>query len=540
MKSPGSRRIRFFPAAMAAAFLAMLSFQPRADSTPVLTVNLVVSSVYASTPTGTVGNTITVNDSIRNLLTGTVAVPFEVSYYLVPGASLPLYTGPSALTTPGSEAIYLGSRTVSGIGASATNSASSVFTLPAGVRDGSYGVLARVDSNSQVLETNENDNMTASSLFTVATTRPDLVFTALTARIETGNVVITSTVKNQGSAPTSGTFDCGYDLVPPGVSSAGQVRAARVELRWTRTRSTALPPGGLWTTTSWFPLTADIKPGEYVVQGVADVTMTQAEKNEWNNMKRTTTVLNIFPDLVITAMSVIRNGTTLTVTDTVKNLRSLPTNGKFRVDYLLVSNSSVSPAGSVGAFFLGSRTISSSLPFNGTNSATTVLAIPPIFSAGSYLLRAYVDGGLAISEFDETNNTKTSWPLSLLPDLVGVSVQVVGIYRSPTAIVLDTAAYIQNNGSATSGPFTATFHLSSDAIIGRADPIVGTWDIPSIPPSSTSLSLFRRTITIPLSPTRLVPAGNYYLGFWADEPLVVPEYSDTNNKAVTGTKIAVP
>ena len=81
------------------------------------------------------------------------------------------------------------------------------------------------------------------------------------------------------------------------------------------------------------------------------------------------------------------------------------------MDFYLSTDSTITTADT----FLGSRTISSSLAYNATNQATTTIAVPSTVPAGAWRLGVVVDGGNAVPESLESNNTKASSSLTIGP-----------------------------------------------------------------------------------------------------------------------------
>jgi len=107
---------------------------------------------------------------------------------------------------------------------------------------------------------------------------PDLVFSALSATISsTGQVVVSSSVKNQGTLPTSGSFTIAFYLSLDGALDRTDV------LLGTRSRSSSLKVGVTDDATSKFFPPSGIVPGIYYVTGFVDAGFTQIESDESNN-----------------------------------------------------------------------------------------------------------------------------------------------------------------------------------------------------------------------------------------------------------------
>ncbi len=345
--------------------------------------NLVSEGVSASVS----GTNVTVTDSVRNNGTQAVSAPFKVRYYL---------SADSAITP--SDAL-LGERTVNGLDTGAVSAATATYPVPAGVASGSYCVGAVADGGFQILETCETDNAAATSPVPIVVSKPDLVVSALSAKVATGKVSVSSTIKNQGTTPTAGTFHGSFYL------SSDKVASPSTDyLLGSRARTTPLAAGSQTAATNAYAVPASVPPGSYYVVGVADSTNTQSESNESNNAAATIGPLSIKADLVVSAISATRSGATLSVKSTVKNEGPLSTSGSFRVDIYLSKDATITTADTR----IGSRTVSASLAYNATNLGTTTLAIPTGLAAGTYRVGAIADGGLVVSETIETNNAKAA------------------------------------------------------------------------------------------------------------------------------------
>ncbi len=232
-----------------------------------------------------------------------------------------------------------------------------------------------------------------------AAAAPDLVFSALSPKIASGKVAIANTFKNQGTAPTAGTFYGAFYL-----SADKTFDASTDHLLGKRARTTPLNAGSSSSATSSFAVPASVPPGDYYVLGVIDSTGTQAESDESNNVSASAGTLSIRADLVVSAISATRSGDTLTIKSTVKNQGVLAASGPFRVDFYLSKDATITTADTR----FGERTVSGTLAYGKTSLATTTLAIPAGLPAGTYRVGAIADGGLAVPETIETNNAKAA------------------------------------------------------------------------------------------------------------------------------------
>lgn len=464
-------------------------------------VDFVVDGVSAAVS----GRSVTIADTVRNAGTEATASAFYVRYYL------------SADPVIASTDVLLGSRSIAGLGVGAVSTATVSFTAPSTLPAGTYYAGAVADATNAVSEVNETNNALASgSTFPF---RPDLSFSALSAAVSAGQVSIPNTLSNGGTAATAGSFSAAFylsaDNLPGGDSLLG-----------TRSRTTALAVGGSDSATSKFSVPAATPPGDYFVIGRADSSASQAETNESNNAAATSARLSIRADLYASSLSATRSGTTLSVTDTVKNQGPLAAPGSFRVDFYLSPDTAITTADA----FLGSRTVAASLAYGASSSATTSLAVPQTLAPGSYRVGVIVDGGGQVPETAESNNTKYSSSIDLYPDLSAVSLAASASGRTVT--FSDT---VRNDGAlpARAG-FRVDLKLSADSTIGSGDPLLGSRTIPSdLAPGASSSA----TTVLPAPPA--IPAGAYYGGMWADGALALPELSESNNRRATAGTLSV-
>ncbi|MEK7270477.1 MAG: PKD domain-containing protein [Planctomycetota bacterium] len=348
---------------------------------------------------------------------------------------------------------------------------------------------------------------------------PDLVFSAFSAKVSSGKVSISNTFKNQGTVATAGTFYGAFYL-----STDNVLEPLTDVFLGTRERTSVLDVGATSGATSAFAVPASVVAGDYYVFGVVDSTSTQAESNEANNIAVAAGTIAIKADLIVSSLSASRTGMTLAVKDTVKNQGPLSAKGPFRVDFYLSADATITSSD----VLLGSRNVTATLAYNATNQATTTFAIPAGLAAGSWRVGAIADGGNAVPETDESNNTKASSALSLLPDFVAVSVTASASGRTVT--VTET---VRNDGPVASPVSKMDLRLSTDNSIGSSDPVLAQRAIPSLAPGEASTAT-----TIATAPAAVVN-GAYYVGVWADAAGTIAELSDSNNKLASSATVTL-
>ncbi len=145
-------------------------------------------------------------------------------------------------------------------------------------------------------------------------------------------------------------------------------------------------------TASWTPTAA----GTYTITATADSGSAVSEYSESNNTKTiTVTVLNK-PDLTVSALSCGDTiiGEAATISATVKNVNSTAAASKLAIN---VKNSA-------GTSVLSTT---NSVPSSSANGTSTTTASWTPIEVGKHTITATADSGSAVSEYDETNNTKT-------------------------------------------------------------------------------------------------------------------------------------
>jgi subtilase family serine protease len=291
--------------------------------------------------------------------------------------------------------IFIGSRSVGELAPGASLTGSVSLQIPANTAPGTYVVMGRADWNNTIAEPAETNNDRASGGVAIG---GDLLPTAVSSSatgMANGFITVTDTTKNQGTAavPQSET---GFYLSTNGSYSASDVFiGSRVVEPLIPSQSSSastqvlIPPG--------------TAAGIYYVLAVADWNAAVAESKENNNIRYSNAV-SIGPDLIVTTVTTPSSavaGSTITVSDTTKN-QGGDTAASSGAAYYLSSNS-VLDANDV---LLATRTVSSLGP-GLSDTGSIDLAIPETTTAGTRYIIVKADGGSAIAEASETNNTKS-------------------------------------------------------------------------------------------------------------------------------------
>jgi subtilase family serine protease len=279
-----------------------------------------------------------------------------------------------------------------------------------------------------------------------------------------------------------------------------------------------------------------IRAGTYYIIAIADARNNVTEVSETNNGKSSGIIIG--PDLTASSFSAPASanaGSTITVSDTVKNSGAAPSNaasaGTSTTKFYLSANSSYES----WDIYLNSRSVSS-LEAGATNSSGsggTSLTIPAGMPAGIYYLLSVADANGDVLEFDESNNVRIS-SLIIGPDLT-----VSSLYAPASA---NLCSYItvtditKNSGSAPTGTSITRFYLSENTTFELGtDPCLGERVVPPI--AAGDVSYGSTSVQIIGNFPRI---GTVYLIDIANADGNTSEASYTNNSRVRAISIGYP
>ncbi len=455
------------------------------------------------------GTNLMISHAVKNQ--GNVnAEAFDIGFYL----STDLVFSPAT-------DILICSRTVSSLkaGASdpATGTMSTTCAVPTTAAPGPYYVFVVADSGNTVDESNESNNATNSS--STMAIGPDLIVTALTATISGTDLVINDTVRNQGNLD-AGTFTISYYLSTDTGYNPGDILICSRVLPSLAAGSSS--PGGP------SPCSFAAAPAAfYYVVAVADSGGAVTESNEGNNTLPTKSSLGIGPDLILTSLTVAVLSSDLVITEAVNNQGNLEA-GAFTVSFHLSQ-------GTVNTLTTCARTVTL-LPAGASDPATgpvpTTCPLPTV-AVGAYQVVAVADSGGAVTESDETNNTR-SVPLKIGPDLVMTQVAPGSTWvdAGSTLSVTDTVA---NQGTLSAGAFEIRYRLSLDNVYNDPGDRLLTPDRPVSTLAAGSPDTATTSLAVPLD----VLQGNYYVCAKADAADSINETNADNNTRCSDAPILV-
>jgi len=375
------------------------------------------------------------------------------------------------------------------------------------------------------IETNAINNVLTGPTIRVIPTDFDLLMTAINTQVlrvpSGGNLLITDTVKNQGSTamPPMHNFGVAFYLSSDAIITPDDIQVCT---RWAGSLAAGRSDSG----TKECIVPPSLMPGAYYLGAIADNNSGEAERNTANNALSGPRVTVVAPDvdLVMTAVSTsaknVPSGGDLLITDTVKNIGPVAMTIASHVGLYLSSDATMTTADTR----LGTRWVGG-LGAGASHSGTTRWAVPPHLMPGTYYLGAIADDGNRQPENEETHNALTGGTITVVaPDLVLITVDMPRRSVSPGEHfpITDT---VKNRGTvATVTGFWVGLYLSADATITREDMRIGQHWVGKGLIAETS---FSGTGEGKLPPT-LTP-GLYYLGAIADHGNRQAESDETNN-----------
>jgi subtilase family serine protease len=292
-------------------------------------------------------------------------------------------------------------RSVGGLAAGASSSATNTLTIPATAPLGAYYICSMADRGHTVTESNETNNALCTAS-TIQVTRPDLVMTDVTPSASTvnqgGTLLVTNTVQNQGAVATPIGFRVGFYLHP----SVG----ADVAITTTRVVA-ALAAGASTTGTTNLTVPASTPPNAYYVCAMADPLGQVVETDEANNILCSPNQVTVpLPDLTVTALSktatTVKAGGSFTVSNSVKNIGGSKA-GSSVVEFHLSADAVYGGGDDVAS--PTKRTITS-LAINATSTASTAMKVPVTTPPGDYYVCIQADTNNSVAELSEKNNER--------------------------------------------------------------------------------------------------------------------------------------
>lgn len=540
--------------------------------------DLVVTTVGDPPATATIGQMFAVVDTTQNIGTADAGASWT-KYYL---------------SLDGTHGAYLlGARSVPALMVSASDSGGATVTLPPGVPDGQYFVLACADRGpgtaggiSEVEETNENNNCRASTN-TVGISGPDLIASNVSVSpavvdVNTGTLTISDTVTNSGSAAAGASLTRWY-LSPDALRNSNDayirncINGGPVPQRSVGALAVGANDSGSASTmplcvrdaTGLHPPTA----GVYYVIACADAAETVAESNEKNQCAVSSNTFEVTEcgngaietgemcddgntvngdgcsatcgvevaptvDLVTSTVSnppaTASVGSTFTVTDTIQNAGTAGAAASTTYYYL----SSDQIRNSNDRQLTGSRTVPALNP-GASDTGSAMVTIPGAIPAGNWYLLTCADGPGTVSESSDTNNCLAS---ATTLSISGADLVISSVSNPPpTATVGSTFAIsdtTSNIGQGGASSFYNKYYLSTNGTKPTA--YLATRSVGALGAGQNNSATFN--VTIGAGTT----SGVYYVLACADRgpgtsggTSEVPETDENNNCTASASTISI-
>jgi subtilase family serine protease len=477
--------------------------------------DLAVLSITAPAATAP-GLSVSVSHVVKNLAAAAGGAP---------GSTSRLYLSTDATLDVGS-ATVLGDVPVGALAGGVAVTVTKVVTIPGGTTPGVYWIIAQSNATSSVAEADSptqanNEKATALPL----TIGPDLLVTAATvtplATAPGKTVSVTTTIKNQGGAPT-GAFDVGLYLSTDAVLGGDTLLA-------TRRVTAGLAAGAVSTATTPVTIPGNASAGTHVLIARADLNGEVSEADEGNNVRPTVAVQVVRPDLTVTSVTlpaVTAAGMNVSVSHVVRNVAPAAGVAPSSTSRLYLS---ADPTLGPGDVVLGNAAVAA-LASGAMVTTVTKVQIPPATAPGPYWVIAQANADGAVQEVDsptQANNVKaTATAIVVGPDLRVTAATATPAAAAPGRNVSVTST-IRNQGGAASGPFDVAFYLSTDNVLG-GDALLATRRM-TAGLAAGALSTATTPVTIPSNAS----AGTYFMIVRADLGGETPEADEANNLRAT-------
>jgi RHS repeat-associated protein len=277
-------------------------------------------------------------------------------------------------------------------------------------------------------------------------------------------------------------------------------------------------------------------PGDYYLGALADYSGLEVEADESNNGVGIPFKVAL-SDMIMTAVGSTATkaapGSSINVSDTLKNQGSVTSTVTVRVGYYLSSDNVIAADDT----FLGYRSVGAlAAGAAQTNVGANYATVPVGTAPGTYYIGAIADYSALEAESDETNNSLVGPTIAIGPDLVMSSFSTTSTAAIPGYVVPITDTLKNQGASATtSGCRTVAYYLSTDDIITATDTLIGSRQhCGALAANGTSVNA-ASILIIPAN----TAIGTYYLGAIADSTEAEAEAVETNNSIVVAVPLLV-
>ena len=495
-----------------------LRMRARADAAARNTADLTFDYVSASWSTADAGDSKSVSARIENIGTSSSG-SFRWGLYL------------STDTTITTSDTLLDDWSESSISAGSYRSRSKTITIPASMTGGYYYIGGIVDINSQVSESNENNNEDHDSGRVHIYEQPDLIGRSCSATT-TGTVgnSIGSTISlylendvSSSHGASSGTFYWAMYLSTDNTITSSDTKVGSNQY------ASSLS-GGSYRSDSLSSSTtipSSLNAGTYYWGFIVDINDDVDEADENNNgyTCNQVTLQDDLPDLeaysVGTSSSSAVMGDTITVSYRIENLGT-DYSGSFYWKLYLSTDSTITTSDT----YVDEFSVSSISPGSYRSGYEYSVQIPTGMNTGYHYLGMIADNRGRVTELDETNNVVADTGRIDIEDMADlVPSTLSGPSNAQAGQQVSISWRIDNDGDDASGWFYWKLYLSTDSTITSSDTQVGSTQQANSINGGYYRSSSSFSVTIPNS----LSARTYYWGIIADTTDRVSEGDETNN-----------
>ena len=427
----------------------------------------------------------------------------------------------------------------SSISAGSTRSYTKYVDIPLTIPGARYYVGMIVDVNTDVSESDENNNDDYDSGRVTIYESPDL--TGKSCNAPTTGVVgdyldssISVTFENDPGGSyiaSSGSFDWAMYL-----STDNTITSSDFQVGYDQSRSSI--NGGSTGTDSLSTsnrIPSSLNPGNYYWGFIVDIDDDVSESNENNNAYVCNQVYieddlpDIYADSVGTSSSSVVMGDTITVSYRIENLGNDYT-GSFYWELYLSSDTTIT----TNDIFVDEFSVSTISAGSYKSGSQYSVSIPIGISAGYYYLGMIADSRSSVTELDESNNVVADTgriDIEEMADIVPTTFSGPSSAMSGDQVGIDWR--IDNEGDDATGWFYWEAYISTDPSITTSDTKLGS----SQQVSSISAGSYR-TGTYNVNLPSSFSSGTYYFGIIVDSTDRIDEGDETNN-ILTGNQISI-
>ena len=411
---------------------------------------------------------------------------------------------------------YLSFATASYISAGSYFSFGQSITIPSSTAPGNYYILSFADYNNSISETNENNNINASS---ITITSPDKDLSVVTASANPtviafgGTSTISFSVLNQSYQTTSTSL--GFYLSNDSLWDVSDTYLSYFSI-------SSIAANSFYSSSSSITIPSSTSPGNYFVLSYVDYTNSISETNENNNVKAIpVTITTPVIDLIIQTPSLSPSSTTaggpVSVGCYIKN-QGTTSSTSSNVGYYL-STDNIFDANDVYLGYSSGTTLAA----GGSAYKSISLIIPSATTTGNYYVLFFADYSSMVSESVETNNV-SSMPVTIASPFVDLAITNQYNPSSGTAgNSISISCYIINNGNSSATTSNVGYYLSTDNLFDVGDTYLGYSSGTTLTAGSSAYKSL--SVTIPSSTT----SGLYYIIYYADYSNAVSESNENNN-----------